>query len=125
MKNTKWIIFFIILTLVCFFVLLIFWHGTATPKIARIIQDGKVIREIDLENVAKPYEFTVSDGNGGHNTIRVENGRIGVVSADCPDKVCVNQGYIKTGATPIVCLPHKLCIVIVSQDNVDAVVGAE
>ena len=125
MKNTKWIIFFIILTLLCLFVLFISQHSANDSKIAKVIQDGKVIKEIDLERVDTPYEFTVSDENEGHNTIRVEKGRICVVSSDCPDKICVNQGYIKSGAKPIVCLPHKLCIVIVSKGNIDAVAGAQ
>ena len=47
----------------------------------------------------------------------VEPGRIRVESADCPDKVCVNQGYISDGTVPIACLPHKLIIRIEGGDS--------
>ncbi|MBR4895991.1 MAG: NusG domain II-containing protein, partial [Clostridia bacterium] len=46
----------------------------------------------------------------GENTVRVETGRIRIVSADCPDKICVDTGWISDSAAPIVCLPHRLVI---------------
>ena len=49
-------------------------------------------------------------GERGSNTIQVEPGRIRVLEADCPDQVCVRQGWISDEVTPIVCLPHRLVI---------------
>jgi hypothetical protein len=64
---------------------------------------------------------------GESNTISVQRGKIAVVDADCRDKICVNTGYISTGAAPIVCLPHKLTIMIVddgeTENKIDAVAG--
>ena len=31
-------------------------------------------------------------------------------SADCPDQVCVHQGWISDSTVPIVCLPHQVII---------------
>ena len=59
--------------------------------------------------------------------IRVEPGRIAVIGADCPDKVCVEAGWRSDSASPIVCLPHRLVIRIEhsaaaeSEDVPDAV----
>lgn len=93
---------------------------------AEIKQDGKVIRTIDLTNTNEPYEFTVESNDGGHNTIRVENGRIAVIDADCDDKICVQQGYVSDASHPIVCLPHKLSITVTGNDGeYDAVVGGQ
>lgn len=78
---------------------------------AAVYQDGELLRTVDLTGVAAPYAFTV-EGPAGSNTVEVERGRIRVSRADCPDQVCVRQGWISTGAAPIVCLPNKLVIQI-------------
>ncbi len=63
--------------------------------------------------------------NKGHNRIVINDGKVYMEEADCPDKYCVSQGKIsKTGET-IVCLPHKLSVEIKNQseatDEIDAV----
>ena len=60
---------------------------------------------------------------GGSNTVQVEKGRIRVSEADCPDQICVNQGWISGGAVPIVCLPHRLMIEIVGGGAFDGGAG--
>ncbi len=76
---------------------------------ARITVDGELYREIDLRAVTIPYEFSVETEHGS-NTVRVEHGRIAVISADCPDKICVQRGWAEDSLLPIVCLPHRLVI---------------
>ena len=93
----------------------------STQNVARIKSDSTVIDTIDLSKVDEPYEFEIRN-ELGYNKVRVEKGRIAVIEADCPDKVCVNQGYIEEGGLPIVCLPHKLTITMQSS-NIDAVSG--
>ena len=93
--------------------------GDTTGKIARIYQDGILLREIDLSSVGNSYEFTVETESGA-NTIAVRNGGICVSEADCGDQTCVNQGWLSGGVTPIVCLPHKLIIQLEDLDPSDA-----
>ena len=38
-------------------------------------------------------------------------------SASCPDGLCVHQGAISDGLLPIVCLPNKVQIQIVEDNN--------
>ena len=90
----------------------------AGGTVANIYRDGVPVCSIDLSLVTEPYEFTLTDGRGS-NVIRVEPGRIVVVSADCPDKVCVHQGRVTTAGIPIVCMPHRLVIQI-EGDEIDA-----
>ena len=49
---------------------------------------------------------------GGSNTILVQPGRICVSEADCPDRICVYQGWLTDDPIPIVCLPHRLVIAL-------------
>ena len=87
----------------------------------QIVQDGKCIKEIDLNEVSRPFTFTVEDPNGGSNKILVEPGRIRIDEADCPDQICVKRGWLSNSAAPIVCLPHKLVIRPVSETDLDTV----
>ena len=59
------------------------------------------------------------------DTIKVvEGGRVRVSQADCPDQVCVNQGWISDGTVPIVCLPNQLIVQIEGGGNqLDAQTG--
>ena len=75
--------------------------------VARISRDGVVLKEIPLDRVGRSYSCVLEDERGS-NTISVERGRIRVSQADCPDQVCVDQGWISDGTAPIVCLPHRL-----------------
>lgn len=79
--------------------------------VARIVRDGVLLEEIDLSQVDEPRSFTLEDGSGS-NTVTVEQGRIRISQADCPDQICVDQGWISDSTVPIVCLPHKLIIQI-------------
>ena len=88
-------------------------HGTA-----KIYRDGECLYTIDLEAVEEPYQLTVI--GIAENVIEVEKGRIRVVSATCPDHICVEQGWISDGITPIVCLPNKLVIQLEKQGAADA-----
>ncbi len=91
--------------------------------VARISRDGVVLKEIPLDQVGRAYSFVLEDELGS-NTILVERGRIRVSQADCPDQVCVDQGWISDGTAPIVCLPHKLVIEIVGGGEAfDAAAG--
>lgn len=88
---------------------------------AQIWLEGELLRTIDLTAVEESFTFTVT-GEHGSNRIEVENGRICVIQADCPDQVCVRQGWIADSSTPIVCLPNGLVIEIIGKDaGLDAV----
>lgn len=85
-------------------------------KVVQIVQGDVVVQEIDLARVAKAYSFTIDAPDGGSNTVTVEPGRICVSEADCPDQVCVMQGWLSDQAMPIVCLPHRLIILLKDVD---------
>ena len=102
---------------------LLFRQQTAQASVARITRDGLLIEEIDLERVTEPRTLTLEDGRG-RNTVLVERGRICVSEADCPDQICVKQGWISDGTVPIVCLPHRLVIEITGDGgDVDGAAG--
>ena len=91
-----------------------------TGHTVQVVQNGVVIREINLDRVTEEEIFTVPAPDGGSNTVTVQPGRICVSAADCPDQICVQRGWLTEGA-PIVCMPHRLVIQTVGASNADAV----
>ena len=111
MKN-KVILFLLLGAVAASAAYLLLQRESVPAPVARITRDGALLEEIDLDKVDKPYSFTLEDGRGS-NTVQVDQGRIRIAEADCPDQICVNQGWISNGAVPIICLPHRLMIAIV------------
>ena len=75
---------------------------------------GQAGEELDL---SKDQEFWVGDPEIGRNLIRVEDGAVMVVQADCPDKVCVHTGPISQEGEVIACLPHGVIIYIQQREE--------
>lgn len=89
--------------------------------VAEIYQDGVLLRTISLTELTEPMTIPIKNGTQ-ENVILAEKGQIKMESANCPDKLCVRQGAIQSGATPIVCLPHRLVIQIKNgEPTADAV----
>lgn len=118
-KNKTWIIIFILIGIVAASIAVIAIKGNQPQKnkTAKIYQNGEIIKEINLDVIAEPIEFDITDANGHINTVRAEQGRVRMSHADCPDKICVNQGWIHNGIIPIVCLPNKVTIEITGTNN--------
>lgn len=89
-----------------------------SPKtLVEIVQDGTVIRTVDLAS-APDGEIRVERQDGqSYNLIRIENGTICVSEAGCPDQTCVHMGRLRTDALPIVCLPNRLVIRFMEGDG--------
>nr|WP_318684815.1 NusG domain II-containing protein [uncultured Acetatifactor sp.] len=83
---------------------------------ADVYQDGVLIESIDLSAVPESYTLTVTGENGCTNVVEVRPGSIGIISADCPDQICVRQGFIGSPLLPITCLPNKLVIQLRGHD---------
>lgn len=54
--------------------------------------------------------------NGGTNVLTVDNGSATVTEADCPDKICVEQGRVRYTGQCITCLPNKLTVTLEGGD---------
>ena len=119
MKTRTWITLFAVILVVCLgasFYLLT--PGDASSS-AEITRQGQVLKTVDLRI---DQSFTVDSENGGYNVITVRDGKIGVTEASCPDHYCMMRGFCDSG-TEIVCLPNRLSIRFLGEQEVDALVG--
>ena len=102
-------------------ILLLFINNAKQEKAACIYSYGILIKEIPLTD-SENYEFTVNCPDG-YNLIKVEDGKICVKESDCPDKTCVKTGFTDSSFMPVICMPHRLEIVIKDGTQADGVTG--
>ena len=102
------------------------WQSTHTQAgvTARIYQHGQLLEEIRLDQVTENYTIPLTGQDGAENLVEVAPGRIRIQSANCPDQVCVRQGWISDATVPVVCLPHQVVIELTGGDShADAATG--
>lgn len=106
--------------------LLWIWLYPATSSknsslVADIYQNGQLLQSIPLSTVTKPQTITVTNEGNAVNEIEVWPGSIGIVAANCPDRLCVHQGFISDSLLPITCLPNRLVIQIREEKSTDKI----
>ena len=112
MKTKYWVLGFLVLAVVCATASLPLILGEDALQ-AEIYSDGKLVKTVVL---SVDQEFTVD----GKNTVTVQDGKIAVTWANCPDGYCVRRGFCSSGGD-IVCLPNRLVIKFVDEQEIDAV----
>ena len=78
--------------------------------------NGEIYGTYPLE---KDQTIEVTEGEF-HNVIRIEDGQAYMEEADCPDGYCMEQGGISGQKQTIVCLPHKLVVEVIRQNDTDS-----
>lgn len=116
----KWDIIIIIL-LICLsltpeLIFGIMMNKNYTGTYAEVTVDGKLYKKILLSEHRGEEEINVKT-KYGYNTIQIKDDSIGIIDSDCPDKICVNSGFISKPGDLSVCLPHKLMIEIKSNNS--------
>lgn len=93
---------------------LVFASGTSTEGNQVVITiDGTVYGSYPL-NQNKEIEIKTENGL---NTVIIEEGKVYMKDADCPDQYCVKQGKISHSKETLVCLPHKLVVEVRVQES--------
>lgn len=68
--------------------------------------DGKETFRSSIDQ-DQTYEILSKEGK---NVIRIQNGKVSMTQADCPDKICKAHKAIHKSGETIVCLPHKVVV---------------
>ena len=84
--------------------------SAATSEFSVLVHDGE----------GHTHEFPLADDGRylietelGSNAITVQNGRVWVSEADCPNGDCLRQNPLETPGPQLICLPHRLWVEIV------------
>ena len=73
--------------------------------------DGREVARYNLDQNGT-YEL-----NGGTNILVIEDGAARITEADCPDRLCVRQGWISKAGQAITCLPNRLTVTVYGPDD--------
>ncbi len=112
-RDVCLIFIFLLVSLLLYFV--VSYGGKLGRKVV-VSVDGVQIGEYSL---VMDGEYALNDGS---NILVVEDGSARVISANCPNKLCVKQGVIRYTGQCITCLPNKLTVTVVGgDDSVDIV----
>ena len=90
--------------------------------------EGKYVKVYVNEKLTKTFDLTKDreyfiETKFGYNLLIIKNERARILDADCPNKICVNKGYISKNGESIICLPHHVVVTVESSEdnNVDAI----
>lgn len=78
-------------------------------RIAVVCQDREEIYRIDLDVEEKTREIQLP---GVNVVLQVEKGRIRYLHSDCPDKICINTGWLSETGHMAACLPNRSIVFI-------------
>ena len=108
------IFIFSILIFAVFLLLIQRVYGNAQGEadMVKITVNQKLCGTYDLN---KNQTITIQN-DSGINAIQIQNKKVWMEEADCPDGYCKEQGHISKNKQTIVCLPHKL-VVEISDDS--------
>ena len=88
-------------------------------NVAVVEQNGVVIAELPL---GEDTTFKIKSGDKVTNTVVIQDGSADMVSADCPDKICVHHRKISKSGESIICLPNQVIVTVRgSEAEVDGV----
>lgn len=77
--------------------------------------NNKLYRSIPIDE----DEDLKIEGEFGYNYIKMHDNGVEITEASCPDKVCVESGFISKPSERIVCMPNKVVIKIKASDKVN------
>ncbi len=108
-----WDVLLILVLLVLVGLTIYFALAPRDGAFAEIYVDGKLYKRVSLSN-----DTTIQLE---HLTVEVANGKVRVIDADCPDKICEKRGTIGKVGQSVVCLPNRVVVKITGKSEVEAI----
>lgn len=85
---------------------------------AEIYNENKLVKTMSLNTDA---EYTYIYNENEYNIITVKDGKISVTESSCNEKICINYPSTNTVGSTIICLPHKMLIIIKGEQEIDGI----
>lgn len=97
--------------LVALIALIVMKLNTTDKQLVKVMVDGKLVHEM---SILVDETYVVSQGDKT-NTVIVENGKVRVEEASCPDKICEKHVPISMTGETIICLPNKVVVEVANE----------
>lgn len=121
-KGDRWLL----LLLVTLGLSLLAWRAWSFPssvRQVRVFRNGEIILSFALtEKEARTEQIRV---DGGVATLEVKGGALRLAPTSshyCPERICMQTGWIQQPGESIICVPNKLVVRIEAlEDGIDAI----
>ena len=105
------ILILIIIALISYFIIN-FYNNSSVDVKAELSINGKTVKTFSLDE-----DKIFTDENLPHIEFEIKDKKIRFLNSDCPDKICVNTGFIGIVGQTAVCLPNLASLKIVPIDT--------
>ncbi len=97
----------LLLALLCTAIYFLYFHKQGSLVLVTV--DGSLYGEYSLN------EDLILDL--GTNRLQIQNGRVSMLEADCPDLICVHHKAISRTGETIICLPNRIIVQILGEPD--------
>lgn len=80
----------------------------------RITINGEEYKTLSLE---EDTTLVIEGENGESNTLAIKDGKVDMIDANCPDKLCVKEREIMYEHETITCLPNRVVLEIIDGEE--------
>lgn len=114
-KEVVMIIALLLISLVFLYIFNIDSNEEA-KKVIEIQVGSQIYQRVAIKS--NDFEKTIPiKSNLGLNVLKIYNGGVEMIEADCKNKVGINTGFISKAGEMIVCLPHQVLVQIKGADE--------
>lgn len=118
MKKADFILIAVVAVVVCLLVFFLYFVNSASGAYVQVEVDGKVTQTLPLDT---DTQVEIKTDDGGTNTLVIEDGYAKMTQANCPDGICVSHMKINKNGESIICLPHKVIVTVVKDNDLNEV----
>lgn len=93
------------------------WLGrpqSGTRMVAAISVGEQTVMTIDL-SAAEDREFSIREETGLPIRFQIRDHAIRFMESDCPDKICINTGFLRNDLDVASCLPNRTSLLVMSE----------
>lgn len=99
-------------------------YGQGSGKYVEIYSDNELYQKIEINDKTLTDKVRIKN-KYGENVLIIRNGGVFMEEADCPDQICAKTGFIDKPGQSIVCLPNKLVVEIVANNESEDAFAAD
>ena len=110
-KEIIAVLILVLIAVVSFVCIRFFVEGKG--KYVKVYVNNKLTKTFDLN---KDREYFI-ETKVGYNLLIIKNNKVRILDADCPNKICVDKGYISKNEESIICLPHHVVVTVESDEE--------
>lgn len=117
-KGDKFLILFIVMLSFLSFAYINRYALSDQERYVSVQVNGQEVKKILYDDQLLGHTIPV-ESEFGYSLIEIGDMQVRLAEADCPDQICVHQGYVSRIGETIVCLPNKLVIEVKGESGED------